>query len=214
MVIIPLDSMKKSLCKLNIKALLITASAFLLLGALVAAILLYSANYQKIQGFPTAKNGAMDMSGVYIADTGTHSVLLNGEWEFFYNKWIVTDNLTDAEPDAMFKLPEYWTGKKTASGETMKRGAFASYKLTVTNVEEGTELAFVVRYPAAYRIFVNGELATQNGELSKVKDGGFANKQSVDDSDAIPYTVGKDEVLEIVVELSYNKFAAVLAPWM
>lgn len=67
-------------------------------------------------------------------------VVLPGEWEYYYEKWIITDNLQNAEPDGFLSMPDVWTGKTTNSGQKLPRTGYGSFRLTVENVKPGLEI--------------------------------------------------------------------------
>lgn len=143
----------------------ITAAVTFALLLFLGGMLLVSAFYQEIYGFPRTINGNMDFEG-YSRDTYIAGYMMQGEWEFFANQWIVTDE-TEAEPDAMIRLPGVWTGFE-ADGKSLSKTGYASYRATVTNLNAG-EVINVVLYksPVACRIFINGQLNSESGRSSK-----------------------------------------------
>ena len=73
----------------------------------------------------TVGNGIIDLSSRDI-DGGDFSYL-TGNWEFFWQKHIVTDNDAEALPDLIINVPSSWTDY-TISNTNIKSGGYASYK--------------------------------------------------------------------------------------
>lgn len=149
-----------------------------------------------IYKMPKIENAHLDMSG------REDWVVLPGEWEYFYDKWIVTDNIVDAVPDGTLKMPDVWTGKTTNDGRVLPRDGYGSFRLIVENVKPGLEiLVFANNYDGAYRTYINGVLNVEYGIMSKEKDGAKSNGRA---EQYYPYRVGEGERLVVVVETSNN----------
>lgn len=189
-------------------AALCTASAALLLLLFLVGLLLFSASYHEIYDSPPpAKDGVMDFSGYPVTSRKVDS-LLDGEWEFYYGKWIVTDGEAGVS-DGFIEVPGRWTGIETESGKLPRTG-YASYRLILKNVPEDLPI-FVYRlnYHTPYRVFLNGQLCVRSGTLSK--SGGRASGVIDERHDFL--TDGGD--IEIVVELGYSLTGGLTAsPWM
>ncbi len=174
-------------------------------------VILYSfnANYCKIYRSPEVENGKVDFIGVdlYPRDVACN---LSGEWDFFYNRWIVTDGYT-GESDGKINVPSLWTYKDYGDGKLPKTG-YASYRLIAENVEEGTNVV-VFRHNEnfAYRVFINGELNYVSGELSKNPEN---TKVTGVPKEIYPYVADGGD-LEIVIELSATTHGGLnAAPWL
>ena len=87
-----------------------------------------------IYKMPTIENVHLDMTD------REDWVVLPGEWEYFYDKWIVTDNIVDAVPDGTLNMPDVWTGKTTNDGRVLSRDGYGSFRLIVENVKPGLEI--------------------------------------------------------------------------
>lgn len=149
-----------------------------------------------IYKMPTIENAHLDMTD------REDWVVLPGEWEYFYDKWIVTDNIVDAVPDGTLNMPDVWTGKTTIDGRVLPRDGYGSFRLIVENVKPGLEiLVFANNYDGAYRTYINGVLNVEYGIMSKEKDGAKSNGRA---EQYYPYRVGEGERLVVVVETSNN----------
>lgn len=149
-----------------------------------------------IYKMPTIENAHLDMTD------REDWVVLPGEWEYYYEKWIITDNIADAQPDGMLSMPDVWTGKVTKSGQKLPRTGYGSFRLIVENVESGLEvLVFANNYDGAYRTYINGVLNVEYGVMSKDAKGTKSNGRA---ENYYPYKVAEGETLDVVVEISDN----------
>jgi len=182
---------------------------YLLLALFSIGLFLFDTNYNVIYNSPQVKDGKVDFSGV---DISTRDVACNlgGEWEFFYGKWIITDNNSES-PDGMIDLPELWTYKDYGNGKLPKTG-FASYRLKVYNVQPDINLIVYRHYGNfAYRVFINGELNYRSGILSKdVSETVVTGKTD----EQIPFLTDGNPI-DIVIEVSAtNNGGFNAAPWL
>ncbi len=142
--------------------------AFVVAGfvLLFCAMLIFNANYARVYDMPTVKGGVLDFSGYSTRDERSIAFNLAGEWEFFYNRFIVTDG-DDGEPDGLISVPGRWTGERFG-GDMLPAAGYASYRLTVKNMEKGDPVwVYRSSYAGAYRVFVNGVLDCECGVVSK-----------------------------------------------
>lgn len=175
-------------------------------------LFVFNANYSEAYGTPRVENGVLDMTGrsTYEPDRNI-AINLGGEWEFFYNRWIVTDGENDARPDGKISVPGRWTGKKFGSDKMLPAEGYASYRLKITNLAPGNTLWILrVNFAGAYRIFIDGELATQCGTVSKdpseTESGSPQRKKSV---------ISTGEDITVVLELSACRNGGLnAAPWL
>ena len=190
--------------------ILFCALFYAILAVFVASLFVFSANYQKIYSSPEVIGGRADFAGIDLLSRKVECIL-SGEWEFFYNRWIVTDGETEAEPDGLLTVPGHWTLKKF-DGVTFPKNGYASYRITVYNVQKNVDVTvFRLRCTNAYRIFINGQLATRSGELSK-NSSETAVTGTLDER--IPY-ISDGSPLEVIIELSATNSGGIsAAPWL
>lgn len=176
----------------------------------IMAVFTVSANYQELYNKPHVTNAVMDCAGF---DRIAEQIIANpmsGEWEFFYGKWIVSDNESYA-PDAMIGLPARWTGKKIDDKRLPKTG-YASYRMKIVNLENVEKIrVYVNRCTLSYRVFINGKLVVTEGIISKNISETFAtaSKTTVE-----WYYPQANEELTIVIEVSNNNQGGLyLTPW-
>lgn len=176
------------------------------LAVLYAIFMLVSAFYHQLYGMPKMENGTIDISGYSLADESMN-VLLDGEWEFFYNKWIITDGYS-GESDGTVKMPGRWTGMEV-DGKKLPAAGFASYRITLKNSEyEHLLRAYVANSQLAFRVFMNGELNILYGQPSKQ-----VGKDTTDGSisKSVRYKAAPGEEVVIVVEISATDYGGMLS---
>lgn len=175
----------------------------------IASLFFISSNYQKLYKSPKVEKGEADFSGVEISSRSVPCTL-TGEWEFYYNRWIVTDN--DKSPcDGMIKMPDVWSGKDFGAGKLSKSG-YASYRMVAKNVQPDISLTvFRNNTDISYRVFFNGRLHLVSGTVSKdVKE----TKVSGRTDEKIPFITDGGDV-EIVIEISANSHGGLnAAAWL
>ncbi len=175
----------------------------------LAGLFAFNGNYTRIYHSPEVKAGRADFSGVDLEGRRVACVLA-GEWEFYYDKWIVTDGETDG-PDGLLRLPGRWTGKEFGQGALPADG-YASFRIVLENVAAGVEInVFRVNFAGAYRIFLNGKMITASGTMSKdAAKTGITGKL-----DERHEFVTDGQPLEVVIELSATRRGGMLAaPWL
>lgn len=178
------------------KSIIWTAAFMIITAGILGLTYLCSCYLPQIYGMPLIEHGKIDMTG------RKDWVVLPGEWEYYYEKWIITDNIADAQPDGMLSMPDVWTGKVTESGQKLPRTGYGSFRLIVENVEPGLEvLVFANNYDGAYRTYINGVLNVEYGVMSKDAKGTKSNGRA---ENYYPYKVAEGETLDVVVEISDN----------
>jgi signal transduction histidine kinase len=113
---------------------------------------------------PKAIKGVIDLRNIDNPDD--FLVMLNGEWEFYWNKMLRPDNFENKrnKPDYYGNVPSYWTDYPKESVKTEKYG-FATYRLTVL-LPAGFKnpLGFDMPvFDSSYDIYINGKYMGGNG---------------------------------------------------
>ncbi len=131
---------------------------FIALSLMAAvAVFIISANYQELYRSPRVKNAVMDCTGFENILDSPWLCSLSGEWEFFYNRHIVSGGEENPVPDGMIKMPGRWTGKKI-NGEHLPKTGYASYRMTITGLGFAEKIIVQFIYSALpYRVFINGK---------------------------------------------------------
>lgn len=135
----------------------------------------------------------------YDLDNGER-VYLSGEWEFFWDKHIISDIEKNPEPDAYVQIPSSWTTYEI-NGKHLSNGGRASYRIQLKNVSTSND--FVVSVPnlsGECEVFINGECVFSN---RGVPDTDYS---TVVESFAVPFSFedGEAKNCEVVIELTCN----------
>jgi len=120
------------------------------------------------QPLPAAQKGVMDLSHWDFNKNG--SVLLKGEWEFYWKKLISPDQLKKNK-DLTFEYintPGSWN-KFEIDGEKLSGIGFATYRLKVMTKEKALGLK-TFHMSSSSRVFVNGELICSSGFPASTKE--------------------------------------------
>lgn len=199
---------KKKLHHTAARVLFCTAG-YILLALFVLVLFLFSGSYCEIYDSPRVRNGGVDFRDVNLPSRDV-ACNLAGDWEFFYNQWIVTDGC-EGEADGLIKLPGVWTYRSFGKG-ALPRSGYASYRLRADNVQAGITVTVYRHYcNCAFRVFINGELNFRSGELSKETDETVITGRTAEKR---PYLTNGSP-LEIVIEVSASDTGGFhAAPWI
>lgn len=141
---------------------------FLLLVLTMLPISLYpmaSRFTHEIHNSPRVINGVIDLAGYDFKNNG--ELPLDGEWEFYWKKWLVTDGIKEREPDMMIDVPKPWNWYGM-DGERLPEHGYASYRIRLDHAPLDSRLMVVVpNLAASYRVFIDGQLVSASGVMSK-----------------------------------------------
>jgi hypothetical protein len=155
-----------------------------------------SAHYSSMYNYPASVDGVRDYAGYNIGNW----FHLGDDWEFFYDRWIVSDD--DVGPnDGVYFVGGPWTGREVA-GEPCAYDAYASYRLSLVNLPAGGSLyAEAMSQDGAYRMFANGKLVLEVGVPNKNI---AQNKKELYSTFVSSFSVPEDGKLVLVIELGNN----------
>lgn len=152
--------------------------------------------FHEIHSLPFPEDGVLDMKEMPLSDN--RSLSLEGTWEFYWNKWIVTDSLEDAVSDAIVPVPSVWS-RYDFGGAPLPDSGYASYRLLLTNCPENTVVnCYIPSLGAAYRVFLNGQLIARSGTPRKDAQ----NTQITLSLDQNPFLPPLTPESELVIEVS------------
>jgi len=178
---------------------------FLICGLILTVILIYlpvgaTHFYHNITGATEAENGNMDLSAVDPSDGKT---FLDGQWEFYWNRFIISKPEQFSKPDLMMKVPDEWSHYKI-NGENLPAGGFSSYKLTLTSLSYDKAVTlFIPDFGGAYRVFIDGQLTAESGIISQDSSKIF----TVPKANLYPVTLSKAITHEVVIEVATTRFS-------
>ncbi len=134
----------------------------------------------------------------YSLESGD-KVSLAGEWEFYWGKHIVSENLTDASPDLYVEIPSTWTDYKL-NGNKLSNGGIASYRITAENIKCDKPLLICVEnLPGGCQVFIDGKSVFSNRSVPGTEH----NNKNVVETYASPIILDNSiKEHEIVIEVT------------
>ena len=136
-----------------------------LMITVLSCIILPFLSYVSPESFGNAKveSATADLSDYKISQD--QSVDLAGEWEFYWNKHIVSDGMTDEKPDLYVNVPSSWTGFEI-NGKKLTNGGIASYRMVCRNVDsDHPVLVSVQNLPGKCQVFIDGQFVFSNRSI-------------------------------------------------
>lgn len=160
----------------------------------------YTFFYHQLTGAPEASRGRIDLSGENLADG---RIYLDGQWEFYWNQFIVSERSQTSDPDFTISVPDSWSNYEI-DGKELPAAGFASYKLAVENLFYDREIAlYLPDFGGAYRVYIDGRLAADSGKLSKERDEIF----TIPKPDLYPLMLSSSKSHEVVIEVATTRFS-------
>ena len=110
-------------------------------------------------------NGALDLTGWDFGNDGIIS--LNGQWEFYWDKFLSYYDVQTATPDLYAEIPSSWT-KYTLNGTKLSAEGYATYRLhVISDLPKGTQLGiYIGNFSSAYNLYVDGDLIEATGHIA------------------------------------------------
>lgn len=152
-----MDTEHKKVCWNRICFLLV----LLFVICLTAGAFLYSYYHNTLLNEPCIVNGVLDLTD-WEPDRN-HVIHLDGQWEFYWNRWIVSDGPGNAASDGLVHVPDRWTRYKL-DGSALPKSGIASYRIHVKNSPDTLNcVSYVPNFQSGYRIYFNDSLVTSRG---------------------------------------------------
>ncbi|MBW7571959.1 sensor histidine kinase [Caproiciproducens faecalis] len=184
--------------------------AYLILGLIFVILfthlpVVYTLFYHNLTGAPTAENG--NINGTMLSSSQT--IVLDGSWEFYWNRLIATEPQQGVKPDFLIKVPDYWS-KYKINGSWLPADGFASYRLTLRRLDYSHPVTvYIPDFGSAYRVFIDGILTTESGIVSKNTEKIF----TVPQAKLSPVTLSAGKAHEVVIEVASTRFSGLyMAP--
>jgi serine phosphatase RsbU (regulator of sigma subunit) len=149
---------------------------------LVVFLLLFNCSCSEVQKeSPKAIKGEIDLREWDFQKDGM--VNLSGKWEFYWEQLLTPEDFKNNElsPDYIY-VPQGWGGGKEESKKYPDDG-YATYRLKIKLPEKQTEeyrVLFTLLFSAT-KVYLNGELLTECGNVSKTKEENRAGSLNFDD---------------------------------
>ncbi|MCW7468804.1 hybrid sensor histidine kinase/response regulator [Leptospira kanakyensis] len=125
----------------------------------------------RFDAYPTllAKDGVLDARS---ANFSGETINLTGKWEFYWNEFL-DPKAESPEHKSYLKVGVPWFSQENEDGEDYPSFGFATYRLTVLLPEEDNtsdKEPYALLVPvlhSAYKMYLNGELIAENGNIAK-----------------------------------------------
>lgn len=120
---------------------------------------------------PKVKAGELDLSQYDFTKSG--SVLLNGEWEFYWSKFYHWQDFRGnvSYPKQLVKVPQNWNNFKV-QGTPVGGYGYATYRMKLKLAKAHMRLGIkMLTVGTSYELYINNELLCSNGKISTSKQG-------------------------------------------
>ncbi|MDP4092793.1 MAG: ATP-binding protein [Bacillota bacterium] len=165
----------------------------------------YTMFYHNLTGAPTSVDGSINVTQLSPART----IVLDGSWEFYWNRLIDTEPRQDDRPDFLIRVPDYWSRYKI-NGNWLPAGGFGSYRLTLRGLTYPRPVTvYIPDFGGAYRIFIDGRLVAESGIVSKDTKKIF----TVPQARLYPVVLSEEKAHQVVIEVASTRFSGLyMAP--
>ena len=94
--------------------------------------------------------------------------LLDGEWQFYWNKLLTYEDIDNNAPDLIADVPNTWDNY-TINGAALPAFGYATYRLHVkTSLPDEAQMGlWINNFSSAYNLYINDELVSSNGRVAK-----------------------------------------------
>ena len=128
---------------------------------------IYTLFYHNLTSSPKAVDGEINLKN----NSPARTIVLDGEWEFYWKSFISNDIQKDAEPDILIDVPGYWS-KYKLNGDYLPGEGYGSYRLTLKGLDYTDPVTiFIPDFGSAYRVFIDGKPAAESGFYQMIIQG-------------------------------------------
>ena len=111
----------------------------------------------------TITSGTGDASDLKL--NKTRAISLSGEWEFYVDRFIVSENDMPPQPDLYLQVPSSWTNYEF-NGAKLSNGGRASYRSFISGVKsDDPVLVSVPNFAGACKVYIDGACVYSNRSL-------------------------------------------------
>ncbi|SFF41423.1 7TM diverse intracellular signaling domain-containing protein [Thermoflexibacter ruber] len=146
-----------------------------------------------------AKNGILDLSKYNFEEKGT--VVLKGEWEFYWQKYLRGIDFTLQTPSGLVNVPDSWNNYEIEQGKKLQTQGYATYRLRIkvpSQYKQNELLGIKVGFIATnYALYVQNKLLNRARDLGK----DASNTKGYYNPD-VYYFVPQRDTVEIVMHIA------------
>ncbi len=181
------------------RALLKTVCFWLFVLSLIAILLLVDKFFMRdLFNLPLIQEGKTDYIG-----KSYYGWEMKGEWEFYYNQWIMTDNIAEPRLDGYLNPGDKWT-ELEIDGKKLAREGYASYRFVVTGYKGDCYVYSRAYGKVANNIYINGQLVSSNAPVVSKKPGASVVVEDGEMYYVNAYYKQDDAPMEIVIETGFT----------
>lgn len=193
---------KKSILSVAITLAVLFSSLFLCAFFLIRS----DDNMNSKQGLPDMVGTSLNFEG-YEMENRYLKQHMKGEYEFFYNRWIVEEGY-EGDPDAIVSVPHHFS-QTALNGRKLTNGGYASYRMYVEGLRPGTKIWLMNNnFIGGFYAYFNRELVLKYGSHNKT---GNATSNGGDDL-TLTYLVQDERPIEVVFEVSSSEQGGLTSP--
>jgi len=160
--------------------------------------------------YHTITNSSKAQDG-HVSVSEADNIVLDGEWEFYWNRLLVTDQQEEAVPDFLINVPDYWS-KYKLDKQYLPQDGFASYRLKLVGGHSLSPVTiYIPDFGSAYRVYIDGILTSESGTVSKNPYNVFTTTKAK----LYPVVLTKNQEHDVIIEVATTRFSGLyMAPVM
>jgi signal transduction histidine kinase len=184
--------------KVMIKNEYIKAGILLIVASIVFVMILRGFN-GRFSHYPI-ENGEIDLTEW----DQTTTVMLNGEWEFYWQELLVYEQLTSRKPEAHVRVPGTWNSYNNIANEIRTGEGYATFKLHLKLPEDMDRMALKLPTMAtAYKVYINQNKVCEIGKVATDKQ----NYKPVLRGETITFGVPETKQADIIIQVANYDYA-------
>jgi len=174
----------------------------LILGILFVVVIshlpvIFTLFYHNLTDVPTSKKGSINLTEI----SSSQNIILDGQWEFYWNRLLVTKPEQAEVPDFLIQVPDYWSRYKI-DGNYLPASGFASYRLMLKGPDISRPVTvYLPDFGSAYRVFLDGKLTAESGTVSE----NIAKVFTTTKAKLYPLTLSAGQRHEVVIEVATTR---------
>lgn len=174
--------------------------AYFIIATILALAVLSSYYIHELKKTPSVAQGNVDLSNSEFVND--HVIDLDGEWEFYWNQLLEPADFTEeTKRDVQYiHVPGNWL--RDVEGNAYDNKGYATFRLRLNHVPEwkyyGLKKANIRN---ASKIYVNGKLILQDGNVSRDFKGSVAGNNS-----EVVYFELEDPSAEIIIQVANHEY--------
>lgn len=173
---------------------------FIVILGLLSTVNTQGKNHIKIE------EGVLNLEMVDL--TNNHSIKLEGEWEFYWNKLLkpkdFRNNKSLPEPK-LVKVPKSWTAYKLDEANKLPNKGFATYRLNIHKKPDTVETIYGLKVStvfSSYKVWVNNKLIANVGKVGTSKEESKAEFKYKDLPFILNPNAESTDNIEIIIQVS------------